>query len=56
MYLSIIINFRLISGQTAPRQPAVIQEEQMVVHKEEIQEVEEEEEVNQHNEVIIGGL
>lgn len=44
------------TGQTAPRQP-VIQQEDMVVHKEEVPDVPEEDENNHpHNEVIIGGL
>lgn len=48
--------FSSFTGQTAPRQPAIPQEE-MIVQKQEVPDVPDEEDPNHpHTEVIIGGL
>lgn len=45
----------LFTGQTAPRQPAQVPLEVQIVHKQELPEIEDEDEENV-NEVIISGL
>lgn len=49
------ITISFVTGQTAPRQPAQVPMEVQIVHKQELPEIEDEDEENV-NEVIISGL
>lgn len=48
-----VISFFSVTGQTAPRQPAVNPDEQMIVHKEEILDPEDNDENQQ---VVLAGI
>lgn len=54
----LLSNYDLIFiGQTAPRQPAQIpQVTEMIVHKQEKEEIDDDEDETSHTEVIISGL
>ena len=50
--------FKFLSGQTAPRQPAQIpiQTHELLVHKQEKEDIDDDDEETGHTEVIISGM